>query len=220
MTAYLLLDALDHREAIVVSDALGLPALSRARTRVTSDDRLVVVTRDPERAWGSVTVNAWLLAGRGVNVIRPAEALTFDVARTPPERRKPTQMHVEGRAGHARSAIDSLDLTHVRQDWRPTQSHTDARPTCALCHKPIASGQHLASGDLRAHVRCRDLGSGDLARLTAMPTRGSIEEPGGKSKATLYAIRSLRRLVAAGYLTASEVDGVTLYKRSKAHVGG
>jgi hypothetical protein len=53
-----------------------------------------------------------------------------------------------------------------------------------------------------------------------MPTRGSIEEPGGKSKATLYAIRSLRRLVAAGYLTASEVDGVTLYKRSKAHVGG
>jgi hypothetical protein len=220
MTAYLLLDALDHREAIVVSDALGLPALSRARTRITPNDRLVVVSRDPERAWGGITPNAWLLAGRGVNVIRPAEALTFDVVRTPPEKRKPVQMHVEGRAGHARSAIESLDLTHVRQDWRPTQSHTDARPTCALCHKLIASGQHLASGDFRAHVRCRDLGSGDLARLTAMPSRGSIEEPGGRSKATLYAIRSLRRLVAAGYLTASEVDGVTLYKRSKAHVGG
>jgi hypothetical protein len=53
-----------------------------------------------------------------------------------------------------------------------------------------------------------------------MPTRGSIEEPGGKSKATLYAIRSLRRLVAAGYLTASEVDGVVTYKRAKAQLGG
>jgi hypothetical protein len=219
MTAYLLLDALDHREAVVVSDALGLPELSRARTRITSADRLVVVSRDPERAWGGITPNAWLLAGRGVNVIRPAEAMTFDVARTPPERRKPVQMHVEGRAGHARSAIDSLDLTHVAADWRSASSFTDERPTCVMCGKRICPGQYLASGSLTAHVRCRKLGQDDAARLAALP-RGGLVEPSGERKVDIYARRSLQRLLRAGYLTASEVDGVTLYKRAKAQVGG
>jgi hypothetical protein len=221
MTAYLLLDALDHREAIVVSDALDLPELSRARTRITSDDRLVVVSRDPERAWGSVTVNAWLRASRAVFVVTPAAALTFDALRAIPERRKPMVMRPpDGKPGHARSHIEKLDLTHVGADWRPAQSHTDARPTCVLCGNRICAGALLSAGDLRAHIRCRDLGSGDLARLTAMPTSGSIEEPTSRSKVALYAVRSLHRLVAGGYLTASEVDGVTMYKRAKAQVGG
>jgi hypothetical protein len=219
MTAYLLLDALDHREAIVVSDALGLPELSRARTRVTSDDRLVVVSRDPERAWGSVTVNAWLRASRAVFVLTPAAALAFDALRAIPERRKPVQMHVEGRAGHARSAIDSLDLTHVAADWRSASSFADERPTCVMCSKRICPGQYLTAGSLTAHVRCRKLGQDDAARLAALP-RGGLVEPSGERKADIYARRSLQRLLRAGYLTASEVDGVTLYKRSKAHVGG
>ena len=220
MTAYLLLDALDHREAIVVSDALGLPELSRARARITSDDRLVVVSRDPERAWGSVTVNAWLRASRAVFVLSPAAALTFDAMRATPERRKPVQMHVEGRAGHARSAIDSLDLTHVAADWRSASSFVDERPTCVMCSKRICPGQYLASGALTAHVRCRKLGQDDAARLAALP-RGGMVEPSGERKVDIYARRSLQRLLRASYLTASEVDGVTMYKRAaKAQVGG
>jgi hypothetical protein len=219
MTAYLLLDALSRHDSVVISDALDLTPLSMGRARITAADRLVVVAYDRERAWGSVTVNAWLRAGRGVNVIGPVEALSFDVSQTPPERRKPTQMHVEGRAGHARSAIDSLDLTHVAADWRSASSFADERPTCVMCSKRICPGQYLASGSLTAHVRCRKLGQDDAARLAALP-RGGLVEPSGERKADIYARRSLQRLLRAGYLTASEVDGVTLYKRSKAHVGG
>jgi len=220
MTDYLLLDGLTHREAIVVNAALDLPLLSARGPRITSDDRLVVVSRDPERAWASVTVNGWLRASRAVFVLTPAAALTWDALRAIPERRQPMAVQVPStRSSHGRPAIERLDLTHVGADWTQTKSHADLRPVCALCGLSISPAQHLACGDMRAHMQCVEIGASDLLRLAKVPKAGMFANAGA-SKSAGNERRALRRLAAGGYLTTSEVDGVVMYKRAKAHVGG
>jgi hypothetical protein len=220
MTAYMLLDDLADREHIRVADALNLTPLAMARGGVAQGDRLVVVTRDLATANAGVTVNAWRRARRAVWVISPTEALTFDVRTAIPDKREPMPVMAEApKSGHGRPITERLDMTHVGLDWRLTTSHADARPTCCMCGRSISPAKFLTSGDLHAHALCRDLAAGDLARLNRVP-RGGVVEPTGERRVCQNERRSLRRLAAGGYLTASEVDGVVTYKRAKAQVGG